>query len=135
MALSTFKYLSLIGLILFLSACGTITSIGHVGYDKVYVSTDQEETTIKLNGVSQNMKKGYIMVDKGIDGNFITCTKDGYKNSNFYMQRRLNPGVLTADIVLSIPFIFIPLIVDGINSELYEITPQNITIFMTKDNK
>lgn len=135
MALSTFKYLPLIGLILFLSACGTITSIGHVGYDKVYVSTDQEETTIKLNGVTQNMKKGYIMVDKGIDGNFITCTKDGYKNSNFYMQRRLNPGVLTADIILSIPFIFIPLIVDGINGELYEINPQSITIFMTKDNK
>lgn len=135
MALSNFKYLLLIGLILFLSACGTITSIGHVGYDKVYVSTDQEETTIKLNGVAQDMKKGYIMVDKGIDGNFITCTKEGYKNSNFYMQRKLHPGVLTADIILSIPLIFIPLIVDGINSEFYEIAPQSITIFMTKDKK
>lgn len=135
MSLRTFKHLALLGLMLLTSACGTITSIGHVGYDKVYVSTDQEKTTIKLNGVTQDMKKGYIMVDKGIDGNFITCTKDGYKNSNFYMQRKLHPGVLTADIILSIPLIFIPLIVDGINGELYEINPQSITIFMTKDKK
>ena len=50
-------------------------------------------------------------------------------------ETRVSLGVLTADIILSIPFIFIPLIVDGINAELYEIDPQSITIFMTKDKK
>ncbi len=118
-----------------LGGCGTITSIGEVGYDKVYVSTDQENTTIKLNGIPQDLSKGYILVDKTVDGNFISCTKSGYKTSNFYTQRKLHPGILTADIILSIPFIFIPLIVDGFNGEYYQIEPENITIFMSKETK
>lgn len=135
MKVKKFACMTLLCLTTLLGGCGTITSIGHVGYDKIYVSTDQENTTVKLNGIPKDLSKGYLLVDKTVDGNFISCTKNGYKNSNFYMQRKLHPGVLTADIILSIPLIFIPLIVDGINGELYQIEPENITIFMSKETK
>ena len=135
MRMLKFRYIAILCITTLLTGCGTITSIGEVGYDKVYVSTDQENTVVKLNGVPQNLSKGYILVDKTVDGNFISCTKSGYKTSNFYTQRKIHPGILTADIILSIPFVFIPLIVDGFNGEYYQIEPENITIFMSKETK
>ena len=122
------KLLICLMLIATLNARGTITSIGHVGYEKVYVSTDHDDATIKLNGKISDASKGYLLVDKHVDGSFITCSKKGYKDSNIYLQRRINPVVTILD-----SFLILPLIIDGITGEFFEIDPTNAKIFLSKE--
>lgn len=113
-----------------LSGCGTVLSLGHIGYQEVSINSNVDEPDIKINGATIKTNRGKFELNKSDDGAFIQVSKDGYKTSQVYLQRELRPGIMILD-----AFLLAPLIIDIINNEIYEFKPSNLTVFLTKENR
>ena len=112
------------------SGCGTLLSSGHIGQQEIFVNSNVDNPQIKVNGTAVNAQGGKFMVNKSENGAFVRISKEGYKTSQIYLQRNLRPLVVTLD-----TFLIIPLIIDAINAEIYEFSPSNSTVFLTKEDK
>ena len=116
--------------IFLLTGCGTILSLGHVGWQEVSVNSNVDSPDIKVNGAPIKTNRGKFEVNKSDDGAFVQVSKDGYRTSQIYLQRELRPAVMILD-----TFFLVPLIIDIVNNEIYEFTPSNSTVFLTKENR
>lgn len=113
-----------------LTGCGTILSLGHVGYQEVSINSNVDSPDIKVNGATAKANRGKFEINKSDDGAFVQISKDGYKTSQVYLQKELRPAVMILD-----TFLLVPLIIDIINNEIYEFAPSNLTVFLTKENR
>lgn len=113
-----------------LTGCGTVLSLGHVGYQEVSINSNVDSPDIKVNGASIKANRGKFKIDKSDDGAFVQVSKDGYRTSQIYLQKELRPAVMILD-----TFFLVPLIIDIVNNEIYEFTPSNSTVFLTKENR
>ena len=112
----------------FLSGCGTLLSLDHIGYQNISINSNVEQPDVYINGNYVNPHQGVFKIKKSDNGAFVKISKEGYKTSQIYLQRDLRPVVMVLDALLIIPFI-----IDIINDEIYEFNPSNLTIFLTKE--
>ena len=113
-----------------LTGCGTVLSLGHVGYQEISINSNVNSPDIKVNGAAIKANRGKFEVSKSDDGAFIQVSKDVYRTSQVYLQKELLPAVMILD-----TFFLVPLIIDIVNNEIYEFTPSNSTVFLTKENR
>ncbi len=115
------------------SGCGTIGNFSTVGKERISIQTNVDSPRISVNGdLSKYYEDGTILVDKSSETIFIKIEKDGYKPENISLTRNLRGGLVFAD---SIP-LFIPLLIDAASSEIYEVSPKSISVFLVeKENK
>ena len=111
-----------------LSGCGTLLSLDHIGYQNISINSNVEQPNVYINGNYAKAQQGMFKIKKSDDGAFVKLSKEGYKDSQIYLQKNLRPVIMVLDALLIIPFI-----VDVINDEIYEFTPSNLTVFLTKE--
>ena len=111
-----------------LSGCGTLLSLDHIGYQNISINSNVEQPNVYINGNYAKAQQGKFKIKKSDDGAFVKLSKEGYKDSQIYLQKNLRPVIMVLDALLIIPFI-----VDVINDEIYEFTPSNLTVFLTKE--
>ena len=124
------RFTILIFTICLITGCGTILSIGHVGQQEISINTNIDDPQIKVNGSIVSTQGGKFSVDKSENGAFVRISKEGYKTSQVYLQRNLRPIVVILD-----TFLIITLIIDYIKNEIYEFSPNNSTVFLTKEER
>lgn len=62
----------------------------------------------------------------------IVAQKEGYHDANFMIRKEIRPVILAADLLLSFPALFIPLIVDATTGAWNDLLPDQASITLHK---